>query len=159
MKYSTIGAFKNVQNIPYCKADVDMRVGMGVILDRAAKSVKLPTTADECKQVQYIATNIQDKYQVCEHDKAGLIKAGEYVRADDLASVANMEIEFGDSEIKDEYTDLKAKDKLVYNTDGLLEKVSDVNGYKVYFEVIAFSAHKGGGIRARIGVAELDAKY
>ena len=28
MKYKTIGAFKNVQNIPYCKAAVDMKVGM-----------------------------------------------------------------------------------------------------------------------------------
>ena len=34
MKYKTIGAFKNVQNIPYCKAAVDMKVGMGVVLDR-----------------------------------------------------------------------------------------------------------------------------
>ena len=25
MKYKTIGAFKNVQNIPYCKAAVDMK--------------------------------------------------------------------------------------------------------------------------------------
>ena len=38
MKYKTIGAFKNVQNIPYCKAAVDMKVGMGVVLDRAAKT-------------------------------------------------------------------------------------------------------------------------
>ena len=38
MKYKTIGAFKNVQNIPYCKAIEDMKVGMGVVLDRAAKT-------------------------------------------------------------------------------------------------------------------------
>ena len=29
MKYKTIGAFKNVQNVPYCKAASDMKVGMG----------------------------------------------------------------------------------------------------------------------------------
>ena len=32
MKYKTIGAFKNVQNVPYCKAAVDLHVGMGVVL-------------------------------------------------------------------------------------------------------------------------------
>lgn len=37
MKYKTIGAFKNVQNVPYCKAASDMKVGMGVILDRVAR--------------------------------------------------------------------------------------------------------------------------
>lgn len=41
MKYKTIGAFKNVQNIPYCKAAVDMKVGMGVVLDRVAKTASL----------------------------------------------------------------------------------------------------------------------
>ena len=42
MKYKTIGAFKNVQNIPYCKATTELHVGMGVILDRVAKTASLP---------------------------------------------------------------------------------------------------------------------
>lgn len=60
MKYKTIGAFKNVQNVPYCKADVDLKVGMGVMVDRKNKLVKLPASSDEAKKAQYIVTNIND---------------------------------------------------------------------------------------------------
>ena len=31
MKYKTIGAYKSVQNIPYCKATVDMKVGIRIL--------------------------------------------------------------------------------------------------------------------------------
>ena len=61
MKYKTIGAFKNVQNVPYCKAASDMKVGMGVILDRVAKTATLPASEDDAKKVVYIVTNINDK--------------------------------------------------------------------------------------------------
>ena len=44
MKYKTIGAFKGVQNVGNCKAVVDLKVGMGVILDRAAKTAALPAS-------------------------------------------------------------------------------------------------------------------
>ena len=50
MKYKTIGAFKNVQNVPYCKAASDMKVGMGVILDRVAKTATLPASEDDAKK-------------------------------------------------------------------------------------------------------------
>lgn len=52
MKAKTIGYFKNVQNVGYCKAAVDLKVGMGVILDRAAKTANLPASADEAKACQ-----------------------------------------------------------------------------------------------------------
>ena len=55
MKYKTIGAFKNVQNVPYCKAASDMKVGMGVILDRVAKTATLPASEDDAKKVAYPA--------------------------------------------------------------------------------------------------------
>ena len=96
--------------------------------------------------------NIDDKYLYCNHMERGAIKAGEFVRADDLSTVANLEIEFADSEIDDTYTTLNAGDKLVFNTDGIVEKVNAVTGYKVYFEVIALSGHRGGGVRAKICV-------
>lgn len=152
MKYHTIGAFKNVENIPYCKATVDMKVGMGVILDRENETAALPTTEAECKAVHYMVSNIDDKFLYCSHVERGTVEAGEFVRADDLTTVANLEIEFADSEIKDNYKTLSAGDKLVFNTDGVIEKVSAVTGYKVYFEMIALSAHHGGGIRAKICV-------
>lgn len=56
MKAKTIGYFKNVQNVGYCKAAVDLKVGMGVILDRAAKTANLPASADEAKACHRIVT-------------------------------------------------------------------------------------------------------
>lgn len=59
MKYKTIGAFKNVQNIPYCKATEDMKVGMGVVLDRAAKTASLAEDDTAAKAIVHIVTNIK----------------------------------------------------------------------------------------------------
>ena len=152
MKYHTIGAFKNVENIPYCKAAVDMKVGMGVILDRENETAALPTTEAECKAVHYMVSNIDDKFLFCSHVERGTVEAGEFVRADDLTTVANLEIEFADSEISDDYKTLNPGDKLVFTTDGVIAKSNSVDDYKVYFEMIALSAHHGGGIRAKICV-------
>ena len=152
MKYHTIGAFKNVENIPYCKATVDMKVGMGVILDRENETAALPTTEAECKAVHYMVSNIDDKFLFCSHVERGTVEAGEFVRADDLTTVANLEIEFADSEISDDYKTLNPGDKLVFTTDGVIAKSNSVDDYKVYFEMIALSAHHGGGIRAKICV-------
>ena len=152
MKYKTIGAFKNVQNVPYCKATTDLMVGMGVLINRAAKTAKLPATEDEAKTVQYMVTNICDKPDVPLMNTPWKVPSGDHVRADDLATVDNMEIEFAASEISDTYADLAVNDTLVFGTDGLLKAVEDVAGYRVYFEVIAKTAYMGSGILAVIHV-------
>lgn len=152
MKYKTIGAFKNVQNIPYCKAAVDMKVGMGVILDRVAKTAALPASEDEAKACHYIVTNINDKPEMHNFSETVVVLAGEYVRADDLITVANLEIEFSAAEINGEYDALAVGDNLVFGTDGLIVKADAVDGYKVYFEVIAKTAYMDKGILAVIHV-------
>lgn len=150
MKYKTIGAFKNVQNVPYCKATVDMKVGMGVILDRAAKTAALPTSADEAKAVAYIVTNINDKPELHNSRETYAVNAGEYVRADDLRSVNGLEIEFAAFEITDGTAALAAGDVLVFGADGMLVKAADAAGYAVSFKVIEKTAYMDDGILAEI---------
>ena len=146
MKYKTIGAFaKGVQNVGYCKATTDLKVGMGVILDRVAKTASLP--ADEA--CHRIVTNINDKPEMHNFSETLDVLKGECVRADDLTSVANLEIEFAHYEISTDYADIAEKDTLVFGTDGLLVK-GDPDGYKVYFEVIKKTAYMGKGILAVI---------
>ena len=152
MKYKTIGAFKNVQNVGYCKAAVDLKVGMGVILDRVAKTAALPASEDEAKACHRIVTNINDKPEMHNFSEAVVVLKDEFVRADDLTTVANMEIEFAQAEISGDYSALVAGDKLVFGTDGLIAKTTDATGYKVYFEVISKTAYMGAGILAVIRV-------
>lgn len=151
MKYKTIGAFKSVQNIPYCKAAVDMCVGMGVMLDRVAKIAALPASEDECKACQYIVTNINDKPEIRNHRDIFKVNEGEFVRADDLATVANLEIEFANFEVTD-FNTVAVGDKLVFGTDGLLVKSDAADDYKVHFEVIALTAYMDAGLLAVIRV-------
>lgn len=152
MKYKTIGAFKNVQNVGYCEATEDMAVGMGVMLDRVNKTASLPASEDEAKACHRIVTNINDKPEMHNFSETVVVLKGEKVRADDLTTVANLEIEFAQSEIKDDIADLAAGDKLVFGTDGLIAKTADADGYKVYFEFVEKTAYMGSGILAVIRV-------
>lgn len=152
MKYKTLGAFKGVQNVGNCKAAVDLKVGMGVILDRAAKTVKLPASAAEAKACFRIVTNINDKPEMHNFSETVDVLKGEFVRVDDLTSIANLEIEFAAAEISDDFDDVAVGDNLVFGTDGLLAKAESVTGYKVYFDVIEKTAYMGGGVLAVIRV-------
>ena len=155
MKYGTIGAFKNVQNVPYCKASEDMAVGMGVIIDRVNKTVALPDDATECKSVVYIVSNINDKPEQHNSAETFVVKSGDFVRCDDLRTLNGMEIEFAASEINGgatTITSLAANDTLVFYTDGLVKKETTLTGYAVYFKVIEKTAYMGNGIRAEIVV-------
>lgn len=152
MKYKTIGAFKNVQNVGNCKAAVDMAVGMGVILDQVDKIAKLPTSTAEAKACYRIVTNINDKPEIHNFSDTVIVRRGEKVRADDLTTVANLEIEFAASEISTAYASVAAEDKLVFGVGGKLEVANDVTGYKVYFEVIEKTAYMGSGVLAVIRV-------
>ena len=150
MKYKTIGAFKNVQNIPYCKAAEDMKVGMGVVLDRAAKTASLPASDDEAKQARYIVTNINDKPELHNSPETYVVKEGEYVRADDLHTVNGLEIEFAAFEIDGGTTDLAKGDVLVFTTTGLVKKAASADGYAVSFKVIEKTGYMDDGILAEI---------
>ena len=81
-----------------------------------------------------------------------VVLTGEFVRADDLTSIANMEIEFAASEINGDIADLAVGDNMVFGTDGLIAKADAVDGYKVYFEIIEKTAYMGSGILAVIRV-------
>lgn len=153
MKGKTLGYIKGVQNVPYCKANVDLKVGMGVILDRANKLAKLPASADEAKACHYIVSNINDKPELHNFSETLDVKKGEYVRADDLTSVANLEMEFADYEIDDDVDDLAVGDVLGFGTSGLLEKLEaakegddPAEGYKVSFEVVRKTGYMGKGV-------------
>ena len=136
MKPKTIGYYKNVQNVGTCKATAELKLGMGVILDRAAKTASLPASDAEAKACHRIVTNINDKPEMHNYSETVVVAKGDYVRADDLTSVANMEMEFAHYEIKDgDYDGLAKGDKLVFGTDGLIAKTADATGYKVYFEL------------------------
>ena len=148
MKYKTIGAFKNVQNIPYCKATEDMKVGMGVVLDRAAKTASLAEDDTAAKAIVHIVTNINDKPELHNSPETYVVNAGEYVRADDLRTVNGLEIEF--AEIDCGTDGLAAGDALVFTTSGLVKKVADATGYAVSFKVIAKTAYMDDGILAEI---------
>lgn len=152
MKYKTIGAFKNVQNIPYCKAASDLYVGMGVIIDRAAKTATKPADTAACKACRYIVTNICDKPET-RNSTDFVVKSGEYVRADDLTTVANQEAEFSSSEISTAYASVAVGDTLVFGTDGKLAEVADVTGYAVYFTVLEKTGYCDNGVRVVINVA------
>lgn len=156
MKYKTIGAFKNLQNVPYCKASENMAVGMGVLIDRVNKTVALPDDATECKSVVYMVSNINDKPEMHNSADTFAVKTGEFVRCDDLRTVNGMEIELAESEINGgatTITSLSANDTLVFGTDGLLKKETTLTGYAVYFKVIKKTAYMGNGILAEIVVA------
>lgn len=150
MKYKTIGAFKNVQNIPYCKATEDMKVGMGVVLDRAAKTASLAEDDTAAKAIVHIVTNINDKPKLHNSPETYVVNAGEYVRADDLRTVNGLEIEFAAFEIDGGTDGLAAGDALVFTTSGLVKKVADATGYAVSFKVIAKTAYMDDGILAEI---------
>lgn len=150
MKYKTIGAFKNVQNIPYCKATEDMKVGMGVVLDRAAKTASLAEDDTAAKAIVHIVTNINDKPELHNSHETYVVNAGEYVRADDLRTVNGLEIEFAAFEIDGGTDGLAAGDALVFTTSGLVKKVADATGYAVSFKVIAKTAYMDDGILAEI---------
>lgn len=152
MKYKTIGAFKSVQNVGDCKAYTDLKVGMGVVLDRVNHTAKLPASADEAKACFRIVTNINDKPEMHNFEETLTVKKDEYVRADDLTTVANLEAEFASYEITTAYADLAVSDKLVFGTDGKLAKATDVTGYKVYFEIIEKTAYMGKGVLVVIRV-------
>lgn len=152
MKYKNIGAFKNVQNVPYCKAASDLKVGMGVILDKIAKTATKPADTEGCKACHYVVTNICDKPEI--HNSADfVVNQGEYVRADDLFTVANQEVEFAATEITTAYADISAGDKLTFSTDGKLVETADVTGYAVYFRVIEKTCYCDSGILAEIKTA------
>ena len=150
MKYKTIGAFKNVQNIPYCKATEDMKVGMGVVLDRAAKTASLAEDDTAAKAIVHIVTNINDKPELHISPETYVVNAGEYVRADDLRTVNGLEIEFAAFEIDGGTDGLAAGDALVFTTSGLVKKVADATGYAASFKVIAKTAYMDDGILAEI---------
>lgn len=80
------------------------------------------------------------------------MREGEYVRADDLTTVTNMEIEFADAEINGGVDSVEAGDNLVFGTDGLIVKEDSVDDYAVHFEVIEKTAYMGKGILAVIRV-------
>ena len=146
MKPKTIGYYKNVQNVGTCKATAELKLGMGVILDRAAKTASLPASDAEAKACHRIVTNINDKPEMHNYSETVVVAKGEKVRADDLTSVANMEMEFAHYEIKDgDYDGLAKGDKLVFGTDGLIAKTADATGYKVYFEFVEKTAYMGKG--------------
>lgn len=146
MKPKTIGYYKNVQNVGTCKATTELKLGMGVILDRAAKTASLPTSVAEAKACHRIVTNINDKPEMHNYSQTVVVAEGDYVRADDLTSVANMEMEFASYEIKDgDYDGLAKGDKLVFGTDGLIAKATDASGYKIYFEFVEKTAYIGKG--------------
>ena len=140
-----------MQNVPHCKAEVDLKVGMGVVVDLANKIVSLPASEEACKGVFYIVTNINDKPEMHNFSETLVVKKGEFVRADDLTTVANLEAEFSAAELAD-FDSVSKGDKLVFGTDGLLAKKDDVTGYKVYFEVTELTAYMGKGIQAVIRV-------
>ena len=140
MKAKTIGYYKNVQNVGDVDAAVDLKVGMGVVLDRAARTANLPASEEEAKACFRIVSNINDKPAMRN------FKAGEKVRADDLTTVANLEMEFASYEISTDYAGISVGDKLVFGTDALLAKSADVTGYKVYFEVTKKTAYMGKGV-------------
>ena len=153
MKGKTLGYIKGVQNVPYCKANVDLKVGMGVILDRANGLAKLPASADEAKACHYIVSNINDKPEIGNFRDTLEVKKGEYVRADDLTSVANLEMEFADYEVTGGVDALADGDVLGFGTSGLLEKLEaaqegadPADGYKVSFKFIRKTGYMGKGI-------------
>lgn len=146
MKPKTIGYYKNVQNVGTCKATAELKLGMGVMLDRAAKTASLPASEAEAKACHRIVTNINDKPEMHNYSETVVVAKGDYVRADDLTSVANMEMEFAKYEIKDgDYDGLTKGDKLVFGVDGLIAKTANVTGYKVYFEFVEKTAYMGKG--------------
>ena len=150
MKYRNLGAFKNVQNMPYCKAAVDLKVGMGVVLDRVAKTANLPASADEAKAAVYIVSNIDDVPERISTQEAFTVEKGRYVRADDLRSVNGQEIEFAGFETKDGTSNLSVGDSLVFGTDGLLAKATAVTGYAVSFKIIAKTSYMDDGLLCEI---------
>lgn len=146
MKGKTIGYYKNVQNVGDCIAAVDLKVGMGVIVDRAKHTVKLPSSDTEAKACFRIVSNINVRPEMYNFTDTLNVYKGEYVRTDDLTTVANLEMEFADYEVTDDYTGLNVGDKLVFGTDGKLKKATAVTDYKVYFEITAKTAYMGKGL-------------
>lgn len=152
MKPKTIGYYKSVQNVGNCEATVDLKVGMGVILDQAALTARLPASEDEAKACYRVVSNINDKPEKHNFDETLTVNAGEKVRADDMTSVANLEMEIAHYEITTDYAEIAVGDSLVFGTDGLLVKSASVTGYRVYFEVIKKTAFRGKGVLAVIRV-------
>jgi hypothetical protein len=151
MKPKTLGYYKGVQNVPYCKAVEDMYVGMGVVLNRVAKTASLPGA--DAASCTHIVTNIGDKPDKGDYAKTLLVQKDEFVRADDLRSVIGLEMEFAQSEITDDIdqatTSLSPGDELVFGADGKLAAGVGA-GNAVYFKIIEFTAYMDGGVLVEI---------
>lgn len=136
MKYKTIGAIKNVQNIPYCKATADLIRGTGVVLDRINKTAIAPANADEAKKVTYIVANIVDRPEAWLDNSFVTVHEGEFVKADDFRTVNGLEVVLGQDEVKTNVSTLVANDNLVIGVGGKWEKATDVEGYAVVLRTI-----------------------
>lgn len=79
MKAKTIGYYKNVQNVGDVNAAVDLKVGMGVVLNRAARTANLPASEEEAKACFRIVSNINDKPEMRNFEETLTVKAGEKV--------------------------------------------------------------------------------
>ena len=77
MKAKTIGYYKNVQNVGDVNAAVDLKVGMGVVLNRAARTANLPASEEEAKACFRIVSNINDKPEMRNFEETLTVKAGE----------------------------------------------------------------------------------
>ena len=132
MKYRTIGAFKNLQNVGYCVATADMKQGVGVVLDKKAKTAK--PSADAV----HIVANEMIKPELWTSEEF-MVKKGEHVRADDLRTLGGLEIEFRASEVAN-YSAIEKGQTLVFGEAGIPE-VGEASGKPVHFKVLEITRY------------------
>ena len=145
-KPHTIGGFKAVKNDPTTVAKVDLIQGQAVVLDKQAGEAKLPVLADAQGKALHFVANIDVHPDLVFAKNEVEVKAGEYVRGFEVASLVGLEVELGGAALKDE---ARAKgDKLVAGLDGKWEKKADVTGYALHLEVLAVTTYRGKGVIA-----------
>ena len=95
MKAKTIGYYKNVQNVGDVNAAVDLKVGMGVVLNRAARTANLPASEEEAKACFRIVSNINDKPEMRNFEETLTVKAGEKVRVNLPMTLVQVGLQMG----------------------------------------------------------------
>lgn len=149
LKTKTVGMVNdNKKSFPYVKAHDDIINGYFCNIN---DTETVPLTSTTAKEIDlYVVINTMNG-----HDSYtdGIVKKGEYANAFLVKEWDRQFLQLNDVHLVTEYSTIAKEDKLVVNTDGKLEKVSDTTGYAVYFRVSDKIQFAGMGLEVQIIIA------
>lgn len=145
IKFGTIGTFKQARNVGNVATTIDLKNGQLVTYDRINGTIALPTTTTAKKSL-WIVMNEREAIEYVGQTDDYVIKAGDYPRMFDLATLSGAEIDMNDLMVTG-YSTLQKGDTLVADTNGKFVKSTDATGYDISFTVKELTGFGGNGLR------------